>query len=105
MEKYQCLVCHKEMEIYHRIKFIDHSCVSKDHNFSWRIQDGQLIKLRIRFLNDKERLCLKVHYDDKYSEVWGQTGSARIRLDQIIIPDFENIEILKNKLRTILVFH
>lgn len=106
MQKFQCLVCNKEMEVSHKIAFIDHYCNRTDHHhFSWRIKDNKLIKLRIRFEDGKERLCLKVHYDEGYSEVWSRTKSGnRIRINQIIVPDFVDIDKLKNKIRTILVF-
>ena len=106
MEKFQCLVCNKEMEVAHKIAFIDHFCnKSDDHHFSWRIKDNRLLKLRIRFEDGKERLCLKVHYDESYSEVWSKAKSDnRIRINQIVIPDFSDIEKLKNKIRTLLVF-
>lgn len=105
LEKYQCLVCGKEMELHHKISYIDHSCGKQDdHHFSWRLVEGNMVKLRIRFQTGKERLCLKIHYDEKYSEVWTGGKSERIRINQIIIPNFEDIEALKNKIRMCLVF-
>jgi hypothetical protein len=105
LEKFQCLVCGKEMEITHKIKYVDHFCsTQEDHHFSWRIVGGNLAKLRIRFQDGNERLCLKVHYDENYSEVWTGAKSERLRINQIIEPNFQDIEKLKNKLRTILVF-
>lgn len=109
LEKYQCLVCGDEMQVAHFIKYVDHVCKKHDdHHLSWRLvdQDGHpfLTKLRIRFQTGSERLCFKVHYDEKYSEVWTGGKSERIRINQIIIPNFEDIEKMKNKIRTILVF-
>jgi hypothetical protein len=108
MEKYNCLVCNKEMEIHNKIAFVDYICNrSDDHHFSWRIKNQSLIKLRIRFQDDKHRLCLKVHYDEQYSQVWSKAKTPdidRIRINQIIVPNFEDIEKLKNKIRTLLVF-
>lgn len=107
MEKYNCLVCGKEMIANHMIAYIDYHCQPDDfnHHFSWRIKNNILIKLRVRFSDKKERLCLKIHYDEGYSEVWSR-GSLdnRLRIDQIIFPNFEDIEKLKNKIKTILVF-
>jgi len=105
MEKYQCLVCRREMENRHMIKYVDWYCAQDDHHFSWRIMGNQMIKLRIRFRSKGERLCLKVHYDEGYSEVWSKNDTAnRLRVNQIVVPNFEDIEKLKNKIRTILVF-
>ncbi len=106
MQKYQCLVCNKDMMMAHRIAFVDYYCNGQDdHHFSWRIKNDQLLKLRIRFESKGERLCLKVHYDEKYSEVWSKAKTSnRIRINQIVVPDFMDIEKLKNKIRMMLVF-
>jgi hypothetical protein len=106
MQKYECLVCRKEMDVHNKIMYIDHTCnLNDDHHFSWRIKDNSLVKLRIRLSSNGERLCLKIHYDEGYSEVWSKSNTTnRIRVDQIVVPNFEDIELLKNKIRTILVF-
>lgn len=130
MEKLQCLVCGKEMEDHHKISYIDYNCTDykcndidytrnelrkSDHQLSLRIvndfwMDGsiqmntpKMIKLRLAFY--KERLHLKIHYDQKYSEVWGKVNSShRVRINQIIVPDFSDLNKLKNKIKTLLVF-
>lgn len=107
MEKYNCLVCNKEMEMHHKISFVDYSCKDNadEHHFSWRIKDNKLIKLRIRFGVSQHRLCLKIHYDEGYTEVWSHAKSTnRMRINQIVVPQFEDIEKLKSKIRTLLVF-
>lgn len=108
MENFQCLVCNQEMESKNQIAYTDYFCKNfDDHHLTCRIRNGNMIKLRIRFREGSERLCLKIHYDDKYSEVWSKSNVAqedRLKIDSIIVPDFSNIEKLKNKIRTILVF-
>ena len=106
MQNFDCLVCNKQMEMHHKIIFVDYSCNhSDDHHFSWRIKDNTLAKLRIRFQENNERLCMKIHYDEGYTEVWSKAKSTnRIRINQIVVPNFEDIEKLKNKIRTLLVF-
>ncbi len=104
MQNFDCLVCNKPMEMHHKIIYVDYSCSrSDDHHFSWRIKDNTLAKLRIRF--ESEGLCLKVHYDEKYSEAWASDKpDNKLRINQIVVPNFEDIEKLKNKIRTLLVF-
>ncbi len=94
------------MELHHKITYIDYSCNrSDDHHLSWRIKDNNMAKIRIRFQHQNEMLCLKIHYDEKYSEVWSKANSTnRIRINQIVPLSFEDIEKLKNKIRTLLVF-
>ena len=110
MLKYDCLVCGKEMEEHHKIAYLDYTCAKEtDHQFSIRIVHNimmdtkTLTKLRVAFY--KERLHLKVHYDEKYTEVWAKANSAhRMRIEQVIVPDFTDIAKLKNKIKTLLVF-
>lgn len=120
MQKYECLVCGQEMKPTYKILYEDHVCnglkdLTMDHQLTLRIvhdewMDGsikmrtpRLAKLRVAFY--KERLFLKVHYDDKYTEVWGKNNSPdRIRINQIVSPDFANIDKLKTKIKTMLVF-
>jgi predicted SAM-dependent methyltransferase len=110
MENYQCLVCNQDMEMHHKIAYIDLTCNKHpDHRLTMRIihnvmmDTKTLAKLRIAF--DNERLHLKVHYDQKYSEVWSKNNSShRIKINHIIAPDFTDLEKLKNKIRMLLVF-
>lgn len=125
MEKLQCLVCGKEMEEHHKIAYVDYTCNDVDytsnklqgmgHQLTLRIvhddwMDGsikmrtpRMAKLRVAFY--RERLFLKVHYDDKYTEVWAKNNSVhRNRINMIVVPDFSNIDKLKNKIKTLLVF-
>jgi hypothetical protein len=121
MEKFNCLVCNCEMVINHKISYVDHFCnVDDDHYFCIRIvnlykvtstygeaeKTGEMMaKLYVKFRVGRERLNLKVHYDEKYSEAWSKSKTTvRLKINQIIIPDFTDIEKLKNKIRTILVF-
>jgi len=106
MEKLRCLVCDREMEANNKIMYIDHFCDKvDDHHFSMRIRENVMHKLRIRFQTGDERLCLKVHYDEGYSEVWTRSNSElRVKIDQIVVPDFTDAEKLKDKIRTILLF-
>ena len=104
MEKFDCPICKRDMEMHHKIMYIDYTCNRSDsHHFSWRIKDNNLAKLRICF--NEEALCLKVHYDEKYSEAWtADKPDSKLRINQIVIPNFEDIEKLKNRIRTLLVF-
>lgn len=110
MENYQCLVCGNDMELHHQIAYLDYSCNKHpDHRLTMRVVHNvmmdtkSLAKLRVAF--DKERLHLKIHYDQKYSEIWAKNNTGqRIKINHIIVPDFTDIEKLKDKIRTLLVF-
>lgn len=82
-----------------------HCSVANDHHFAMRVANHNMLKLRVRFGEGEDKLVLKVHYDQGYSEVWNYScRDNRYRIDQIIVPDFTDIEKIKNKIRTILVF-
>lgn len=115
MEKYDCLLCGKQMEIRHRISYIDHYCTTEaNHHFAWRIAcvdtnapqlTWKILQLRIKLMTGEENLYIKIHYDKGYTEVWSKDRSTeRIKINSIIYPDLIDVEKLKNKLRTILVF-
>ncbi len=108
MENFYCLICGHEMKSRDKVTHLDYVCNGfDDHHLSWRMVGDNLSKLRIRFQDEHERLCLQIYYDDKYSEVWSKPGTDtdhRIKVNQIIVPDFTDLEKLKNKIRTILVF-
>ncbi len=95
---------------HHKIAYYDYVCnKQEDHQLSFRIVHNVMMdtktmaQLRIAFY--KERLHLKIHYDEKYSEVWAKVNSPnRIKINQIVVPDFSNIEKLKDKIRMLLVF-
>ena|ERR1700735_1995578 len=107
MQKYQCLVCGDDMEVHHMIKYVDHFCfkVSSGHVLTMRIKDHQMIKLRIFFNSGFTRLGLKVHYDEGYSEVWTYSNYPKIKINEIVVPDFMDIEKLKSKIRLCLMFN
>lgn len=110
MQKYQCFVCGEEMEMHHKIAYMDYTCNKNDeHQLSIRIVHNMMMdtktltKLRLAFY--KERLHLKIHYDQKYTEVWAKANSPnRIKINQIVVPDFTDLAKLKNKIRMLLVF-
>ena len=105
---YNCKICGREMEKskMSRTGYLDRSCKSQDdHHFSYRTRDDDIIKMRIRLLDGNISLRLKIHYDLNYSEAWTVAGSNnRIHINSIVVPDFSDLDKLKNKIRTMLVF-
>src|SRR5271168_1224571 len=104
MEKFVCLVCNRDMVSRNSLNvkspYTDVHCNQEDHHLSWRYDDNNITKMRIRFQDEKERLVLKIHYDAGYSEVWSKrqtNNDGKVRLDQIVLLNFEDIDKLKNK--------
>lgn len=123
--QYFCPVCTCEMEGYHCVEYSDYSCDKReDHHYSFRViekevfvdagdsrpaesfTDRIITKARIRFTEpDGKIIRLRVHYDLGYSEIWTKISSShRLQIQQLIPMDFTDIEKLKNKLKTYLVF-
>lgn len=123
--QYFCPVCSCEMEGYHCVEYSDYSCAKKeDHHYSFRVVEEEVFvasgndhptesftqrvitKTRIRFTElDGKIVRLKVHYDLGYSEIWTKISSShRLRIRHLVPMDFTDVEKLKNKLKTYLVF-
>jgi hypothetical protein len=111
-----CPICQREMKKEHRIKFIDYHCfpVRTNHHYSLRTTIiGDKIECKVRF-GDRygNRILLKIMYTEGYSEVWTDDRKIiddadpppRTRINQIIDLNFDDLEKLKNKIKTMLVF-
>lgn len=105
-EKHFCLICGKEMTLAHKINYADYHCAHQDgHHFAYRIKENSMTKLRIRLGEGADKIHLKVHYDQGYSEVWSKSRSVnRPRINHIVSIDFTDLDKLKNKLKTYLLF-
>ena len=108
MEKHNCPLCQAELEVNNKLKYIDYSCVYKDdHYYAKRIKDGELTKVKVRFTDPTsgEKLYLKINYDLGGSQVWTKSNdNVRTEIQSVWVPDFSDIDRLKNKIRTYLVF-
>jgi hypothetical protein len=113
-----CPICQREMKKEHRIKHVDYHCfpVRRSHHYALRTTIvGDKIECKIRFKEaNGDRIFLKVNYKDNYSEVWGDDGDdagtddvsppPRTRIEQIVDLNFDDLDKLRNKIRTMLVF-
>ena len=104
MEKLPCLICSKKTETNNIIMYTDYTCIRDDHSLTYRVRNGEFIKIRIGFRSKREQLHLKIHYDDGYSEVWTWNDLPRIRINQVVYADFSDIAKLKDKIKTLLLF-
>jgi len=106
MEKHLCPFCHQELEMEHRIKFVDYYCRNDEHYFAKRLCKGELLAIKIRLTEpDGEKLYLKVHFNEGYSEVWKHSNQvARFRINHTFVLDYNNPEAIKKKIRTCITF-
>ena len=106
MVEHKCPFCNSELELDHQIEYKDYSCQKKDHFFSKRIEDKDLIKIKL-FLRDDDgqKVFLKINFDEGASEVWTNNSRvARNKIDYAFEPDFNDRRILLAKIKTLLVF-
>lgn len=114
-----CPICRNELRVKHDIEFIDYICSrTEDHHLAFRykiIQDpedskqsiDQVNTLRLRLTETGgEEIRIKIYYGKGYSEIYGKSASptSRVKVNQIIDPDFNNLDALKNKIKTYLLF-
>ena len=101
-----CPICHCAMIEEHKIKYIDYYCNNEHHCYVKRLRDNKLLMHKIRLLDSNgEKLYLKVSLIDSYSEVWKHTNNTfRNRINVIVNVDFNDIESIKNKIKTYIVF-
>jgi len=103
----KCPFCHKQLSVFDNISYIDYLCPSqaKDHHYAERhsnMNDFLKSKIKIRLSPTEDKLFLRVHLDDNYSEIWTEPGnlSNAIRINHAIEVDFNELSKLENKLRT-----
>ncbi len=106
---YSCPICQKEMTKEHKIKFIDYYCdpPQPDHHYSIRYVDTQVMKVKVRLTDVKHRdtLFFKIDYVEGNTQVWiTPNDPKRTVIPQTFTPDFSQIDKLRAKIRTYLVF-
>jgi hypothetical protein len=104
-----CPICKRELTKEHKIKHVDYHCYppKSDHHYSERETiTGEKLKVKIRIGSGEDRLFLKVNYDESYSQVWTDPDDddARIRINHAFEPDVSDLDALRKKLRTYMVF-
>lgn len=84
--------------------YTDYVCWRDDHSLAYRVRGNVFVKIRIGFRGKGEQLHLKIHYDEGYSEVWTWNDLPRVRINQVVYTDFSNLDKLKDKIKTLLLF-
>lgn len=116
-ELHQCPICTKLLDKQDKIKYIDYHCMQDDHYFGERFVHQELTKVKIRFREpNQEKFYIKFHYDTDFTEVWSikpppdgmevdeYTKPARIPISGTFVPDYTDIDKLKQKIKTYLLF-
>jgi hypothetical protein len=80
-----------------------------DHHYAVRVSteaEEQVLKVKIRVSPEKDRYYLKLHYDQGYSQVWANRDEdeQKVKINHIFEPDLTDMNALRHKLKTYLVF-
>lgn len=107
--KHLCPICQRKLTKDDKIKYVDYHCspVKEDHHYIVRERKGVQLKVKIRLSDAVGHVYLKINFDEGYLQAWtkpGTEGEDRTRVDQIFYPDFTQIEKLREKIRTYLLF-
>lgn len=104
-----CPVCQRQLRKELKTKHTEYDCFppKSDHHYVRReALDGQLLKMKIRIGSDKDRLYIKINFDEGFSQVWTDPDDdeARIKINHVFEPDLTDLEALRQKIRTYMVF-
>lgn len=77
-----------------------------DHSYAQRVNGDVITQIKVRFTEDDgSKMYFKVYYDSNRSEIWTKSNdSERIRIDQIITVNFDDIPKLKQKIKSYFLF-
>lgn len=113
-EQHNCPICQKQLERINKIKYIDYQCAGEEHYYGKRIKDSVLTAVKIRFKeSDGSKLYIKFYYDTNVTEVWSKkpldqtdqySKQNRIPIDRTFVPDFTDLDKIKQKIKTYLLF-
>lgn len=83
-----------------------HCTTGKNHFFAKRLAMGQLLKVKLRLPDQgNSYLYMKVNFDENSTQVWKKSSEKqRINIDHATSLDFSDIEKIKNKIKTYLLF-
>lgn len=86
---------------------IDYHCMrADDHYYAHRVKNNEITKVKVRFTEfDGDRLTFKINYDQGTCQFWTQRSEHnRTEIQTIFTPDFSDIDKLKTKIKTYMIF-
>jgi hypothetical protein len=107
--EHNCPICQTKLAREHKISYIEYHCFPPrdDHHYAKRIkrEDSSMLQFKVRLTESGNNLYLKVDTENGQSFVWSKAGSdERVKIDQIVSTDFSDIDKLREKIKTYLVF-
>lgn len=105
---HQCPICQNslsEEEVFHQSEEKDFVCHKENHFFGARLKDNKPIALKLRLTDGKDKLYLRINYEANYSSIWTKADEPRpIKVPGVISSDFSDLDKIKRKIKTYLLF-
>ena len=107
--KHICPICNQSTHLDRNDKsFKDYICRTNldEHVYMYRMIKNVMTQMKVRFTDlDGTKLYFKILYDQDRSEVWTKPNDKeRINIGKAFIPDFSDIDKLKQKIKVYLLF-
>lgn len=101
-----CPICHSSLIREDSLpEIVDLLCCQDDHFFGQRFNKENLIILKIRLKDDDKNLFVRLNYELNSCNIWIKADQIKpITLSHIIHLDYSNIDKLKQKIKTLLLF-
>lgn len=106
-----CPICQKKLTQDVKQDGLDYHCFppQTDHHYSKRVSledQQQILKMKVRMGSGETRLYFKVNYDQGFSQVWTDPDDeeAKIQINHVFDPDLTDLQALRQKLKTYMVF-
>lgn len=101
-----CPLCHNEMICESKLlaPIADYICRNKeDHWFAERVENTKIIYMKMRINENERSYYLIINYTKNIMQVWSHKDRRRILIRHVFVPNFSNLDKLKNKIKTYLV--
>lgn len=104
-----CPICNRKLtEDDHGKQYMDYHCFppQSGHHYSKRIAtDNSVLKVKVRLGSAEDRIFLKINFDEGFSEVWSDPDEDnRIKINHVWEPDLTDLDELRAKIKTYMLF-
>jgi hypothetical protein len=104
-----CPICQIKLTYYGASDNTDYECYppAVDHHYAERVVENKtaIIKIRLGSIND--RIAIRINYNKNLTEVWRvgpPATSKKTIINHTFVPDFSDLNKLRDKIRTYVLF-
>lgn len=103
----ECPICQATLKIDKFNNIIEEKCIAniEDHFYCTRSSKNDFIsKQKIRLKDNEHNLVIVINHDQQTCEVWRDDDSKKISVPISFQADFSDLEKIKQKIKTYLLF-